>query len=96
MPIDPRVRGECGALRLIYTERQLRMRVYAEKRKTPSGGARDMRRHKYGSANFKYVKVEREGSGRVVTKNATRSQREMVSKVPRVLSLALTMREKND
>lgn len=40
MPIDPRLRGECEALRLIYTERRLRMRVcvYTEKRKNPSRG----------------------------------------------------------
>jgi len=35
-----------------------------------------MRRQKYGSANLKYVKVEREGSERAATRNATKRQRE--------------------
>jgi len=34
-----------------------------------------MRRQKYGSANLKYVKVEREGSERAATRNATKRHR---------------------
>jgi len=40
------------------------------------GGERDMRRQKYGSANLKYVKVEREGSERAATRNATKRRGE--------------------
>jgi len=42
-----------------------------------------MRRQKYGSANLKYVKVKREGSGRA----ARNVKREIVSKTPRVFNL---------
>lgn len=79
MPIDPRLRRECGALRLIYAERQLRVRVRGEAKK-PQQGTEDMRRQKYGRANFKYVKVERDGSGRVaIKKRDKKPEREMVS-----------------
>lgn len=39
-----------------------RVRVRGEAKKKPARKG-DMRRQKYGSANLKYVKVEREGSG---------------------------------
>jgi len=57
-----------------------------------------MRRQKYGSANLKYVKVEREGSERAATRNATKRHRrrerkrergkegEMLSEAPRIFN----------
>jgi len=50
------------------------MHAYVKKQKK-FGRKEDMRRQKYGSANLKYVKVKREGSGRAA-RNVTKRSRD--------------------